>query len=292
MTTNGHGPSSEPFALADDRPLGTTFVVTGRWSDETAAAFRQSGVEALELNYALGYREPSIDFLDHLPVRRLLILDRSLRDLSPLGGLDGLEELQVEAAPGSAVDLGALPNLVTLAAGWSQVHGSLPRASALRDVYLTGFDGEDLSLFAHLSLTALELVQPRRLESVAGIERHTGLESLRLFNARKLARLDGIAATAATLRRLELQNCPAISSIADVQVLRELRFLGVSDCRSIDSVKPVADLVHLERFYAWGNTKIEDADLSPLAGLPALFDVRMRDRREYRPRVSELPHLP
>jgi Leucine-rich repeat (LRR) protein len=292
VITNGQGGSSEPFSVDEDRPLGTTFVVTGRWSADTAAAFRDSGLDALELNYSLGYRERSLDFLDKLPVRRLLIIDRSAEDLSPVSRLFGLEELRVQSAPGSVIDLETLPNLSTLAADWSQVRESLPSASTLRDVYLTGFDGVDLSPFGHLRLMALELVKPRRLHSLAGVERFADLKSFRVFNARKLVDLEGISATDATLQRLELQNCPGISNLTEVESLGELLFLGVSDCRAIDSLKPLERLTRLKKFYAWGNTRIADADLSPLASLPALEDVRMRDRREYTPPLGELRGSP
>jgi hypothetical protein len=39
---------------------------------------------------------------------------------------------------------------------------------------------------------------------------------------------------------------------------------------------------------AWGSTTITDRDLTPLASLPNLREIRMRDRPGYRPRVAEL----
>jgi hypothetical protein len=41
-------------------------------------------------------------------------------------------------------------------------------------------------------------------------------------------------------------------------------------------------------FYAWGSTRILDGDLSPLARLPRLKQIRMRNRRGYRPAVGDL----
>jgi hypothetical protein len=38
----------------------------------------------------------------------------------------------------------------------------------------------------------------------------------------------------------------------------------------------------------YGSTKITDGDLTPLAGLPCLADLRITSRRAYRPTVEQL----
>lgn len=43
-----------------------------------------------------------------------------------------------------------------------------------------------------------------------------------------------------------------------------------------------------QKFFAWGSTCIVDRDLSLLARLPRLAEIRMRDRRSYTPRVVDL----
>ena len=76
------------------------FVVTDTWTDATERAFLASGPDRLELtlNYARGFRERSLDFLTGLPVHRLMVLSRTLRDVSPIYSLSGtLEGLSVEA---------------------------------------------------------------------------------------------------------------------------------------------------------------------------------------------------
>jgi hypothetical protein len=50
----------------------------------------------------------------------------------------------------------------------------------------------------------------------------------------------------------------------------------------------VGELSLLECLYAWGSTRIEDGDLSPLLRLSHLSEIRMRDRREYRPRLAQV----
>jgi internalin A len=67
-----------------------------------------------------------------------------------------------------------------------------------------------------------------------------------------------------------------------------LSFLGASDCREIDSLGPLISLENLEVLYAFGTTRIVDNDLSPLLALPRLREVRLKDRREYKPRKFEI----
>src|SRR2546425_12695307 len=89
----------------DENPKGRTLVVTSDWTIETANAIR-AGVDGLTLNYARGYHERDLKFLDHLPVRRLNILARTIKDLTPVYSLaKSLEQLDIEIAPGIPVDL-------------------------------------------------------------------------------------------------------------------------------------------------------------------------------------------
>jgi hypothetical protein len=115
-----------------------------------------------------------------------------------------------------------------------------------------------------------------------------GIESLRVSYARHLRNLDGLEGSRRTLRELELQKCSALTSLTGVEMLEHLMILGENDCGAVNTLDPLRELRRLEEFSAWGNTKILDGDLSALAVLPVLKEVRMRDRREYRPRVAEL----
>jgi internalin A len=82
-----------------------------------------------------------------------------------------------------------------------------------------------------------------------------------------------------------------LTSLASVEPLRHLRFLSFSQSGDLDSLSPLSNLTELRELYAWGTTRVLDGDLSPLFELPALYDVRMRDRRNYRPRMSTLKEL-
>lgn len=92
--------------------------------------------------------------------------------------------------------------------------------------------------------------------------------------------------TSTRVSRSKLRNSDRVEPAGEQ--LRELRLLGFSDCGEIESVAPLGALEQLEELYAWGSTWIVDGDLSPLARLPRLKEIRMRDRRGYKPRGADL----
>jgi hypothetical protein len=61
-----------------------------------------------------------------------------------------------------------------------------------------------------------------------------------------------------------------------------------NDSGELQTLAPLAGLKNLEYFHAWGSTRVIDGDLSQLAALPNLVEVRMRNRRTYRPPVAEI----
>jgi internalin A len=291
-TTGSNGPSSEAPSgfIIEDSPEGRTLVVTGKWTGEAAAALDAGRADGLELNDARGYRERDLDFLEQWKIRRLLLLDRRVSDLSPLGRLGNtLEELRVDSKLEAEIDLAAFQRLGTLAASWNQVQATVSRkGGSLRDLLLFSYPNEDLhELTALRRLETLRLVDAGELRTLDGVEAFSLLSGLHLFHAAKLEDLTSLVATQATLKELELEDCPKISTLDGIGHLKHLVILGVSDCGRIESIKPVSALSKLEELHAWGATLIEDGDLSPLVSLSILRELRMRERKEYRPRVSE-----
>jgi internalin A len=97
--------------------------------------------------------------------------------------------------------------------------------------------------------------------------------------------ISDLESLAGSLRDLEFEACPALDSLDEIGSLHNLQFFGFSDCGDVESLAPIAALRQLEELHAWGSTRVLDGDLSPLANLPRLRDVRMRSRRNYRPSV-------
>jgi hypothetical protein len=276
--------------VIEDHPEGRTLVVTGRWTSEAEAAVQRTDVDGVWLNYARGFCEPDLLFVGEWPIRRLLVLDRSITDLRPLARLsETLEDLSFEVAPGIPVDLAELPHLRDLAATWEAVRDSLYASEHIQRLVVVDYDEVDLGpLSVQPSLQEIQLVGAPRLEALHGIASFPTLGILKIALARDLYALDEIAASAATLRKLDFESCADIYDLDVLSTLSELRWLGISDCMGIPSIKPIGELGVLETLYAWGTTRVEDSDLSPLLALSKLKEIRMRDRREYRPRLAEV----
>ncbi|MCW3013025.1 MAG: hypothetical protein JWO02_117 [Solirubrobacterales bacterium] len=276
--------------VLEDSPDGRALVVTGPWSGEAAGVLVRGEADGLVLNYARGFCDGSLEFLEGWGVRRLNILDRGIVDLGPIGRLgDSLEALSVQAAPRAELNLGALSHLRSVAGEWALIRGTLGVVDALQSVITWRFDEVDLHAFRdHVDLERLTVKEAPHLQSLSGVADLPELAVLGVFLARKLRDISDVGERASSLRELEFEDCPAIYALDDVESLVNLRFLGFSDCGDVESLGPVSALEQLAVLHAWGSTRIVDRDLSPLAGLLHLSEIRMRDRRGYMPPVGDL----
>ncbi len=284
------GGANDKGYVIEDQPEGRTLVVTGPWTDESEKAVRRQDVDGVWLNYARGYCEPDLSFVDTWPIKRLLVLDRSVTDLEPLSRLGTtLEKLSFQTAPGTPVDLAGLPNLREVAGAWTEVRDTLYAPAYLQRAVLFDYDEVDLQpLTIQPSLQHIQLKVALKLETLDGTAGLPTVTELRIAAARELHDLAAVESAATTLRSLDLEACLDIYDIQPLSRLTELRYLGISDCGPIPSLRPVGELALLECLYAWGRTRIEDADLSPLLRLSHLKEIRMRDRRQYRPSLAEI----
>lgn len=276
--------------LLEEEPGGSrSLVVTGPWSAKAARVLARGDADGLVLNYARGFGEGSLDLLDGWPLRRLDVLDRSIVDLEPIKRLAGLEELSIQAAADAVLDLGMLPALRFVTGEWSLIGRTLSAVAGLERVVTWLLDDVDMHAFRdHVALQALTIKDAPYLESLSGLGDLPGLATLTIVGAPGLHEIDDVAGLSGSLRELTFEECPRIVVIDDVQALVGLRFLSVSECGDVASLAAIGSLAQLERFYAWGSTRIVDGDLAPLATLPRLTEIRMRNRRGYSPAVSEL----
>ena len=266
------------------------FDLRGAWTPPMREAFMASGADGLIANYARGFVGHDLEFIRDLPLRRLDVLARTIRDLSPVQDLsDSLEELRVQAGSMTRINLAALPRLRALSCSWEQVVDTIADATGLEDLYLGAYDGRDLAPLAHLtSLRSLRMKDRPAIRSLDGIESLPWLAHLGIY----LAPLEDTTALARTgspvLTELDLASCRRITSLADLSGLTALRELDVSEGGSIESLGPIAGLLHLERLYLYGSTTIADGDLTPLLGMTRMRDLRIMGRRHYAPSVKDV----
>ena len=270
---------------------GRTLVVTGPWSTETERALIRERIDALQLNYARGFTDHRLDFLSaKWGLRALDVLDRAVVDLEPLHRLsETLERLSVQAAPRADLDLSGFPKLSYLAGEWLVLKRTLEEARGLGELVTWRFIETDLEcLRVHPDLERLTIKEALRLRTLSGARHARGIRRLAIITGRRLGDMTDVESVAASLEELQLQGCPLLQSLDFAAPLVNVEFLNVGACGDIASLYPLEGLAKLQTFHAWGSTRIVDRDLTPLLRLPQLRDVRMRDRRDYTPRLAEV----
>lgn len=261
--------------------LPALVVLEGGWREEYANVIEAQGLAAL----SIAVRGGDLSFLERLPELRGLVLNAGeVRDLSAVGALRGLETLTLNtpSRPRMPLDFTAFEHLRVLRTYWNPGFESLFASTTLESLYVFSPPDADLARFGALPrLRRLELSQGRRLASTAGVG---DVRFLGLYAQGGLTELTGLPAG---LEELELEGCKKLGTIDALAGLR-LRRLKVADCGDIASLAPLAGMDTLESLVAWESTRVLDGDLSVLRTLPRLRTLGMRDRREYRPRVSEI----
>jgi hypothetical protein len=266
-------------------------VVTGPWSDEAGAAFVDQGADTLLLNYALGFDMPDLRFLDGLPVRNLTVIDRRLQSLDQIYGLAStLRSMSLTVDPTLTVDLERLPDLTEIRADWGQIRQTFRSAVHLVRLFAGRYTEEDLSVLASAGrLETLVLKDRPRLKSLDGLAGLPGLRHLGIYLATRLS--DTGAVRASMLRELHLEACKKVSTLDDVATCGDLEVLNLSDGANFTSAQPLRALTKLRELLLFGSTRIMDGDLSPIADLPQLQELRMQSRRHYRPSVEEIQKI-
>jgi internalin A len=264
-------------------------VVTAPWTAHTGRIFEEGRAHRLVLNYALGFNEPTLDFLRGLPIRDLEIIDQRLTNLEPIHTLaPTLESLHVTTHPGLTIRLTELPKLRGLGASWAQVSDTIGQVSGLEDVFLLAYTPDNLEpLSSHTGLESLRMKDRPKLSSLAGLSHFPRLQRLGIYLATRLDDISDLRGRS-EIRELELVSCKKLTRIDDLAECEGLRRLNIAESGDIESLRPVTGLTELEELYVYGSTKVLDHDLTPLAGLPRLRILAMMDRRGYSPSVDEL----
>lgn len=270
---------------------GVTLVATGPWTAQAEQVLDDGDADGLDLNYAKGFKDTDLRFIRGWPVRRVKILARTIKDLSPLYRLAGtLESLSVVTSPSAVVDVAQLPSLNGLAADWAQVRQSIGQAPGLRDLFLLSYSEDDLEpLRRNSQLERLQFKDRPRIQSLGGLTALSSIRHLGIYLATRLKSIDALGELEpCLLDEFHLAACRRIVDLSPVSCARSLRMLEVSDCGDIESLRPLKDLERLEVLWLFGTTEVIDGDLSPIAGLPRLRELRMQERRSYSPPTAQV----
>ncbi len=261
----------------------------GQWRDRYARYFTDGGYTALELNGAKGFVGEDLDFLQHIPTLRELVVLSGVPSDAGLRHCPLLERLHLTTASTDHVDLRPFVHLRTVFLGALQGKESVLALERLTSFYLYGYPYADLVPLAALTnLERLEIGPAPRLASLYGLERVAGrLTFFGVYHAPRLSTLDDLP-QASGLRTLEIDSCRGLSDLSPIGRLPRLRRLALIDCGELASLRPMETCAELAEFFFYGTTKIRDGDLSVLERLPQLSDVAFQNRRHYNRRREDL----
>lgn len=278
------------FVIETGYDGGKDLVVTGEWTSEAQQALEAGLADRLVLNYARGFWPQPLDFLRGLPLRKLVLLDRSVTDLHAIYSLaPTLTELRVQSDQKATIELERLPMLRTLAASWPQIQGSIAYAPQLEDLSVPSYAEPDLSALTVLpALASLVMKQRPRLCSLAGLEALPRLRHLGVHMARELDDVSALSLTTSRLETLQITASKGLTEVSPIASATALQFLELSEGGELPSALPFAGLRKLKRLYLFGSTKISDGDLNPILELPELRDFRIMNRRHYTPSNDEV----
>ncbi|WP_109507885.1 hypothetical protein [Nocardioides speluncae] len=264
-------------------------TLTGRWTADAGRLIESGEADRLVLNYAHGFSEPDLGFLRGLPVRQLDVVDRRLTSLTPISELgDTLEWLRITSDPALAIDLTRLPKLTDLSADWQQLGATIESAARLQRLHIGRYDGVDLAPLCRLvHLRRLVLMDRPRVRSLDGLSELPELQEFAVPLAKDLVDVSALRGLA-QLEDLDLEACRKLNTIEDLSQCVGLRRLNLSECGDLPSVAPLRGLTSIEDLLMYGTTKVVDGDLTPIADLPRLRELRMQSRRHYRPSVAEI----
>jgi hypothetical protein len=238
-------------------------VAAGATADQIVAAARAGGVRALTVPGSVR----DLAFLAELPDLEFLGLGDA-RDVAPVHRLPRLRSLAIVSFR-TRLDLAALPSLEWFGVDESPSHG----IDSVRDGHpalawlaVGRYPLPDLSALGPMRLRVLSL-GGTGLERLAGIEAFAPtVRRLVLDRCPNLASLAGIE-TLSGLQYLELGNLPHVTTLDRVASLPELRFLNVFELNGVATLAPLAGHPTLE-YLNVGRTR--DLDLEPLERIPNL----------------------
>ncbi|ELY2018304.1 hypothetical protein SL053_002224 [Flavobacterium psychrophilum] len=132
----------------------------------------------------------------------------------------------------------------------------------LEHLYISDFDEKDLTKISTLTNLKSLSITRSKIKSLKGIENLINLEYLSLGAVRSLVNISDIV-TCKKLKRIDFDICWKLQDFSPIGELKEMEILELQDCKSLASIKFVAQLPKLKRLIALGTTVINDFDTTP-----------------------------
>lgn len=126
-------------------PDGLNLDCIGPWTSEASEVLRSGRVQGLTLGYTSGFAETSLGFIEDWPIDWVILIDRTLKDVSPLERLGGsVRSMTVHADIKAGLDLNRFPRLEYLDAFWAHVGDSIDAATSIKELSLWNYSAQDM----------------------------------------------------------------------------------------------------------------------------------------------------
>ncbi len=236
-----------------------------------------------------GYKLDNIDFLSELNGVKRVFIQSSIKNMSGLDNLAGLEDLSLGEASSQVIDLLKYPKLHAFSCVWSNKIKNLAQACQLKDLGLSKYKPKSSSLEELAGLTNLvdlHLLQCSML-TLSGIEHFTSLKDLYVGYMRNLKDISAINSDLAQVTDIHFQNCKKVESFAGLAMLPSLNRISLESCGEIDSISFVTGMSKLEKLF-FVDTHVLDGDLSPCVDNQMLKLVGFKNKKHYSHKEADI----
>jgi len=264
-----------------------------------------------ELNYAFGFREKDISFLDEIAdyVQGITIVMSGEFDIDIIHKCKNLEYLAVSFLSNVKfpIEFDNFPKLKECYFKWRKGSESLFECKNLKLLSIGGYDKSDLKCFETINTIEYLNFWTSRTESLKGLEVFENLKKVELFKLRNLdsvqplsfcSNIEEISISQCgkltdvytlnkikRLNKLQLQRLNSFNNLDNFENFENLSYLKIEDCK-IDSLKPIKNL-HLKECYIY-NSPINDKDINSLIGKEKFG---ITPNRGYSPSVQEVQEI-
>lgn len=284
--------ATNKIKIQSDDVFGKKYLtIVSNELQKTIETIYKQDIKTIVIKTYEGYELKNLEWLKKCPFISQVHLF-CYEDNFELQGLHYLKDLKllnlnVTAKKGlQGLDFDNFPKLQNCSIDWNPKMKNLFNCISLQRLSLRKYKGKDLDNMDSLSNLNELIINNATIESLSGIE-GLNINRLELVNMRKLVSLKGVESLI-NLKVLEIENCSKVESIDDIDTLLNLEKLGLNNSKEVETLKPIRDLKKLQQLDFWGNTLIQDGDITPCIGIPK---VAFENRKHYNYKNEEIDKL-
>lgn len=273
---------------------GTFLIISGHWNEDIEAFVLKNKVDSLYLNYALGWQDNNVSFLEGLGhLKKLKIIAHKIENLKVINQLYNLRYLSLDVGSQSkdSIDFANFSELKECSFHWLKGSRNLSCCQTLEKIFLYDYPSQDMeTVFKLKNLRELHVVSSRRIDNIDGIDQLGLLTHLELSYLHKLSCIFPLS-TLKKLTHLEINSCKKINNIEALSTLINLKILLLENLDDIISLKPLKSCINLEYLGFTNSTKILDGDFDFLKELTQLKTIVYQNRKHYSDKRQDLQRI-